>query len=217
MALALYAHPLSSYSMKALIAFYEKDVPFEYRNVGEAPCYAGLSDLWPVKRFPVLVDGDRTILESSVIIEHLDRGHPGAAPLLPADPAAAIDVRMLDRVFDNYVSTPQQRIVFDVLRPVEKRDPTGVDEARAMLDAAYAWLEAHMHGRSWAAGDSFSLADCAAAPSLFYADWTHPMAGRFPALAAYRARLLARPSFARAVEEARPYRHLFPLPIPEGA
>lgn len=217
MALALYAHPLSSYSMKALIALYEKDIAFYYRNVEEPPCYAALGEMWPVKRFPILVDGERKLLESSVIIEYLDRRHPSSVPLVPSDPDAAIEVRMLDRVFDNYVSTPQQRIVFDVLRPAEKRDSVGVEEARSMLDAAYAWLDGHMEGRRWAAADTFSLADCAAAPSLFYADWTHPMGGRFPHLAAYRSRLLTRPSFARAVEEARPYRHLFPLPIPEGA
>jgi glutathione S-transferase len=122
---------------------------------------------------------------------------------------------MLDRILDNYVSTPQQKVVFDCLRPEDSRDAYGVAEARAMLETAYAWLDRHMAGREWAAGDSFSLADCAAAPALFYADWVHEIARRFANVRAYRARLLARPSFARCVEEARPYRPLFPLGAPE--
>ena len=123
---------------------------------------------------------------------------------------------MLDRVFDNYVSTPQQKIVFDAIRPAQHRDPYGVDEARAMLDRVYGWLDDRMRDREWAAGDGFSLADCAAAPALFYADWAHPMGDRFPALRADRRRVLARPSFARAVDEARPYRQYFPLGAPTG-
>jgi glutathione S-transferase len=122
---------------------------------------------------------------------------------------------MLDRFFDNYVSTPLQRIVFDSIRPVENRDPYGVEQARAMLDRAYAWLDGALAGREWAAGDSFTLADCSAAPALFYADWVHPIPVDRPAVRDYRRRLLARPSFARAVEEARPYRHLFPLGAPD--
>jgi glutathione S-transferase len=124
-------------------------------------------------------------------------------------------VRVLDRFFDNYVSTPQQKIVFDRIRPEPDRDAYGVAEARAMLDTAYAWLDGVMEGRRWAAGDGFSLADCAAAPFLFYADWTHPIGERFPNARAYRGRLLARPSFARAVDEARPYRQFFPLGAPD--
>ena len=130
------------------------------------------------------------------------------------DQDAALQVRMLDRFFDNYVSTPQQKVVFDALRPEGVRDPHGVAEARAMLDTAYAWLERHMAGREWAAG-GFSLADCAAAPFLFYADWTHPIPQACVNVHAYRARLLARPSFARAVDEARPFRTYFPLGAPD--
>ena len=210
----LYAHPFSSYSQKALVALYEHGTPFEYRNLEDADAQAELAALWPMRRFPVLVDGGRTILEATCIVEYLDLHHRGAARLIPADPDAALQVRMLDRIFDNYISTPQQKFVFDRLRPEGVRDPHGVAEAGAMLDTAYAWLDRHMAGREWAAGD-FSLADCAAAPFLFYADWTQAIPERFANLRAYRARLLARPSFARAVEEARPFRPYFPLGAPD--
>ena len=163
----------------------------------------------------ILVDGDQTILEASTIIEHLQIHHPGPTRLIPNDPDAAIEARMMDRVFDNYVMTPQGRIVFDHMRPEDKRDPTGVAEARAMLETAYAWLDDRMADREWACASGFSLADCAAAPALFYADWTHPIDPGFDNLHAYRGRLLARPSFARAVEEARPYRSYFPLGAPD--
>lgn len=210
----LYAHPFSSYSQKVLVALYEHGTPFDYRNLEEAEAQAELAALWPMRRFPVLVDGGRTILEATCIVEYLELHRRGAARLIPEDPDAALQVRMLDRIFDNYLSTPQQRVVFDRLRPEDARDPHGVAEARAMLETAYAWLDRHMAGREWAAGD-FSLADCAAAPFLFYADWTHPIPPRCAHLHAYRARLLARPSFARAVEEARPFRPYFPLGAPD--
>jgi glutathione S-transferase len=211
----LYAHPFSSYSQKALVALYENGTPFDYRSLEDPAANAELAALWPMKRFPVLVDGERTVLEATCIVEYLDRHHPGPARLIPGDADAALEVRMLDRFFDNYVSTPQQKLVFDRLRPEGRRDPHGVDEAKAMLETAYAWLDRRMADREWAAGDAFSLADCAAAPFLFYADWTHPIAPAFRHVHAYRARLLARPSFARAVDEARPYRHYFPLGAPD--
>jgi glutathione S-transferase len=141
--------------------------------------------------------------------------HPGLVRLIPADPRAALDVRMMDRFFDNYVMTPMQKIVVDRIHPVERRDPQGVAEARQLLDTAYRWLDDTMRGREWAAGGAFSLADCAAAPALFYADWAHPIAEGFANLRTYRRRLLARPSFARAVDEARPYRQFFPLGAPD--
>lgn len=213
--LKLYAHPFSSYSQKALVALYENATPFEYRVLGDADAMRELEALWPMKRFPVLVDAGRTVLEASTIVEHLDLHHPGPVRLVPDDRAAALEVRMLDRFFDNYVSTPQQKIVFDSLRPEASRDAYGVAEARAMLDTAYAWLERWMEGREWASGDGFSLADCGAAPFLFYADWTHPIGEAYANVRAYRRRLLERPSFARAVDEARPYRPLFPLGAPE--
>lgn len=215
MTLKLYAHPFSSYCQKALIALYENDTPFEYRTLEDAQANAELAALWPLKRFPVLVDGARTVLESTIIIEHLQRFHPGPVPMIPDDPHAALEVRTMDRFFDNYVMTPQGRIVFNALRPEAERDPYGVNEARAMLEKAYAWLDDVMATREWAAGDTFSLADCAAAPSLFYADWTHAIAAQFANVIAYRKRLLARPSFARAVDEARPFRPYFPLGAPD--
>ena len=140
---------------------------------------------------------------------------PGPSKLIPDDRDAALEVRMLDRFFDNYVATPQQKVVFDAIRAEPDRDPCGVREARAMLETSYAWLDARMATRIWAAGDDFTLADCAAAPFLFYADWTHAIDPRFANLRAYRERLLARPSFKRAVDEARPYRSYFPLGAPD--
>lgn len=214
MTLALHAHPFSSYSQKVLIALYENATPFEFRMLGDAESFAGLTALWPLGKFPVLVDGGTVVAEASIIIEHLGLHHPGPVALLPSDPAEALAVRALDRFFDQYVMTPMQAIVDDVRGAAGVPDPERTPRARAALDTAYAWLDATLQGREWAAGGGFSLADCAAAPSLFYADWVHPV-DRFPAVADYRARLLARPSFARAVEEARPYRPLFPPGAPD--
>jgi glutathione S-transferase len=211
----LYAHPFSSYCQKALVALYENDTPFEYRMLEDAGAMEELTALWPMKRFPVLVDASRTVFEATCIVEYLDVHHPGPARLIPEDPEAALEVRMLDRFFDNYVSTPQQKVVADRLRPEAVRDPRGVAEARAMLDTAYAWLDEAMADRQWAAGERFSLADCGAAPFLFYADWTHRIDPSFANVIAYRERLLARPSFARAVDEARPFRGYFPLGAPD--
>ena len=213
--LRLYAHPFSSYCQKVLVALYENDTPFEYRSLESPGVPEELAALWPMKRFPVLVDAGRTVLEATSIIEYLDVRHPGPVRLIPADAGAALEVRMMDRVFDNYVSTPQQKVISDRLRPETVRDPHGVAEARAMLATAYAWLDQRMAGREWAAGDSFSLADCAAAPFLFYADWTERIDPAFSNVIDYRRRLLARPSFARAVEEARPFRNYFPLGAPD--
>lgn len=217
MSLQLYAHPFSSYCQKVLVALYENETPFAYRVLGLDDPQAGeeLAALWPLKRFPVLVDGPETVVESSVIIEHLLLAHPGPVRLLPADPKAALAARMMDRFFDNYVMTPMQKIVFDHIRAPDDRDPYGVAEARALLDAAYQWLDTRLAGREWACGGDFSLADCAAAPSLFYADWVHAIDTAFPNTRAYRARLLARPSFARAIDEGRPYRHFFPPGAPD--
>lgn len=209
----LYAHPFSSYSQKALIALYENETPFEYRSLEEPAANAELVALWPLKRFPVLVDGDRTILEATTIIEHLQIHHPGAVRLIP-DGDEGVCARMLDRVFDNYVMTPMQKIVGDHLRAEGDRDAYGVLEARRQLDAIYAWLDQRLAGSVWAGSPSFTLADCAAAPSLFYADWAHEIPSGYTNLRAYRARLLARPSVARAVDEARPYRAYFPLGAP---
>jgi glutathione S-transferase len=217
MTMKLYAHPFSSYCQKVLIALYENDIPFEFRMLApdDERMAAELEALWPLKRFPVLVDDGCTVVEASIIIEHLGLHHPGPVRLIPGDARVALDVRTMDRFFDNYVSTPQQKIVFDSIRAAENRDRQGVAEAREMLDTAYRWLDDAMTRREWAAGDAFSLADCAAAPALFYADWTHAIGEAFSNVHAYRRRLLARPSFARAVDEARPYRPLFPLGAPD--
>ena len=217
MSLQLYAHPFSSYSQKVLIALDENETPFTLRLLSSDNPKNGeeFAALWPLKRFPVLVDGAETIVESSIIIEHLELNHPGARPLLPAQPKEALPVRAMDRFFDNYVMTPMMRIVFDRIRTAEDRDPLGVAEARALLDTAYQWLDARLAGKEWACGGDFSMADCAAAPSLFYADWVHEIDAAFANTRAYRARLLARPSVARAVEAARPHRHLFPLGAPD--
>ena len=215
MPLIFYGHPFSSYTQKALIALYENNLPFDYRVIGpNRDIAAEWAALWPLKQFPVLVDAGRTIAESTIIIEHLHLHHRGPVALLPDDPIAALDVRFMDRFFDNHVMTPMQAPVAEALRPDGRKD-TALQEAAAKLDVSYAWLEQHLQGRTWAAGDSFSMADCAAAPSLFYADWVHPISDAFPTLRAYRARLLQRPSFAKALEEGRPYRKWFPLGAPD--
>ena len=213
--LQLHAHPFSSYCQKVLVALYENGTPFEFKLLEGDESMRELEALWPMKRFPVLVDAGRTVIEASSIIEYLGLHHPGPVRLIPEDPRAALEVRAMDRFFDNYISTPQQKVVFDRIRPEGVRDDYGVAEARAMLDTAYAWLDQVMADREWAAGDAFSLADCGAAPFLFYADWTHPIDEAFAHVRDYRRRLLARPSFVRAVDEARPYRAYFPLGAPD--
>ncbi len=216
MTIQLFGHAFSSYHWKALIALYENGTSFTFREVGSDPAtMEEFGKLSPMGKFPLLVDGDKVVFESTAIIEYLALYHPGAVALIPADPKAALEVRMLERFFDNYVMTPMQKIVGDALRPEGGKDPHGVGEARAQLDKAYGWLEGHLAGRDWATAAGFSLADVAAAPSLFYADWAHPMDGRFPTVAAYRQRLLARPSVARAVDEARAFRPYFPLGAPD--
>lgn len=214
----LYGHPFSSYTWKAAIALDEKGLAFEFRQVGpNYPEHASeLAALWPLGKFPVLDDDGTAVAESSIIIEHLDLHHPGPR-LIPADPVAALAVRFMDRVFDNHVMAGMQAIVSEhlpFLTPTP--DPARIDRAKAALGAAYAWLEENLPEAQWACGEDFTMADCAAAPALFYADWTHPIAETRPRLRAYRTRLLARPSVSRAVDGARPYRHFWPLgPAPE--
>jgi len=214
----LYAHPFSSYCQKVIMAFYEKDEPFEMRPLApdNPDAATELNALWPIERFPVLVAEGRTIVESTAIIEWLEIHTPHAPTLIPAEAEAALEVRMRDRIFDNYVMTPMQKIVFDRIRAPEVRDPYGVDQARTLLDRAYGWLDAEAKKHEWAAGSAFSMADCAAAPALFYANWVHPFDGHRH-LTAYYRRLRDRPSFARAVEEARPYRAYFPGGVPAHA
>ncbi|WP_290439645.1 glutathione S-transferase family protein [Sphingomonas sp. LM7] len=214
MMLELYAHPFSSYCWKVLIPLYENDTRFTYRSLEDEGNPAELARLWPIGKFPLLVDGGRPVMESSVIIEHLQRFHPGPVTFVP-DGDAALEVRMLDRIFDNHVMQQMTRVVADALRGPEHHDPVEVQEAKAALQKAYAWLDTWLEGREWVAAGAFSLADCAAAPSLFYADWVDPIPEARANLRAYRARLLARPSVARAVDEARPYRAYFPLGAPD--
>jgi len=215
MTLVLHAHPFSSYSQKVLIALYENDTPFTSRLLADADSFAELAKLWPLRLMPVLTDGDEVVREASIIVEHLMLRHPGPVRLIPSDSKAALQVRFLDRVFDNYVMGPMQRVVFDALRGAGERDARGVADAKARLDQSYEWLDGELKGRTWATGEAFTLADCAAAPSLFYADWVHPIAEKFGTVRAYRARLLKRPSFTRAVEEARPFRSFFPPGAPD--
>ncbi|MGB5851015.1 MAG: glutathione S-transferase family protein [Rhodanobacter sp.] len=217
MTLELYAHPFSSYCQKVLIALYENGIAFEWRVLtsDDAATDSEFTALWPIRRMPLLRDGERTVPESSIIIEYLGQHYPGPVRLIPDDADIALEARLLDRFFDNYVQTPLQKVVFDSLRPEAERDPSGVKDARARLETAYAWLDRKLAGRTWATGGGFSLADCAAAPALFYADWVQRIPPDCANVLAYRQRLLARPSFARAVDEARPYRSYFPLGAPD--
>ncbi|QCP87631.1 glutathione S-transferase family protein [Cereibacter sphaeroides] len=215
--LELFAHPFSSYCQKVWIALHEYGLEARHRML--APEEPGnielLAGFWPFRKMPLLLDDGRPVSEASIIVEHLTLHHARGARLIPEDPVEALEVRFWDRFFDNYVATPQQKIVFDAMRPEGARDPAGVAEARAMLETAYGLLERHLPGRAWVAGERFSLADCSAAPQLFYADWTHPIGEGFPLVAAYRARLNARPSMARCIEAARPWRPCFPLGAPD--
>lgn len=162
-----------------------------------------------------LIDGEKEVTQSNAVIEYLDLFHGDGTPMIPEDPRQALEARMMADVFDDYIHVQTQRIVGDALRKKEERDPRGVADAHALMDRCYAWLEPRLKGKEWAACGRFTIADCAAAPALFYGDWVHPITDRYPALAVYRARLLSRPSVARVVDEARPYRSFFPLGAPD--
>lgn len=217
MTLTLYYHPFSSYSWKALIAFHETGTPFTPRRIDDPQAAAEWKRRWPIGRFPVLVEetSGLTLPEASIIIEYVDSHHPGPQKLLPDDLDVRLEVRLLDRFFDNYLHHAMQKIVADRLRDADHRDAQGVHDARGLLDSCYAWLDTRMAGRHWAVGDGFTLADCAAAPALFYADWVHPIGDGFPEVTAYRTRLLARPAVRRVVDDARPFRMLFPGGAPD--
>ena len=215
MPLTFYSHPFSSYCQKVLIALWENGTPFTYRHLEEPGAAEERASLWPLGRFPVLVDNGQTIAESSIIIEHLNLHHAGPVRFVPDDRDAALEVRFMDRFFDNYVMSAMQKPVFEAIRADGGRKEEALTEARQALDTAYAWLESRLDGRTWAAGEEFTMADCAAAPSLFYADWVHQIGPDFPRVRTYRNRLLARPSFARAVDEGRKYRSYFPLGAPD--
>jgi len=214
MSLVVYLHPLASFCMKVLIALYENDTPFEPRivDLGDAGSRKHFLEVWPIGRFPVLFDTlrEKTVPESTIIIEYLAQHHPGRTPLLPDDADAALEARLWDRFCDHYVDVPMQKIVTDKLRPAGCSDAHGVAQARALLQTAYGVLDARMATRTWIAGDRFGLADCAAAPALFYADKVQPLGAAHAHLTAYFERLLQRPSFARVLQEAQPYFAQFP-------
>jgi glutathione S-transferase len=214
MTLTLYFHPLASFCHKVLIALYENDTPFQpvVVDFGDPRSAAAILERWPAAKIPVLHDsaGDRTIPETSIIIEYLQEHWPGPRPLLPDDAERRLDARLWDRFFDLYVSVPMQKIVTDRLRPESERDRLGVAEAHKTLDVSYGMVEAHLAGKTWAIGSDFSIADCAAAPGLFFAAIVHPFDDRHRNLKGYFERLLERASFRRALEEARPYFSMFP-------
>jgi glutathione S-transferase len=214
MSLKLYFHPLSSFCQKALIAFYENDTPFEPHivDLSDETSSAEFKKIWPLGKFPVLRDDakDRTVPESSIIIEYLGLHYPGRTQLVPADVDLARQTRLRDRFYDLYVQLPMQKVVGDKLRPAGKNDPYGVELAKAQLQTAYGMIDQEMATKTWAMGDAFSMADCAAAPALFYASLVLPFGDAHKNTAGYFGRLMERPSFARAVEEAKPYFAMFP-------
>ncbi|MGO1072028.1 glutathione S-transferase family protein [Lysobacter sp. CA199] len=215
MSLHLYSHPLASFCHKVLIALYEQGTPFENHlvDLGDPDAKADFLELWPVGKMPVLRDQarDRTVPETTVIVEYLQQHYPGARPLLPADEDARLHVRLWDRFFDLYVQTPMQKIVADRRRADDEKDPRGVAEARATLATAYGMIERQAGEHGWICGEDFSLADCAAAPALFYAGIVEPFAREHTRLAGYHDRLMDRPSVRRTYSEARPYFHFFPF------
>jgi glutathione S-transferase len=214
MSLKLYYHPLASFCWKVLIALYENDIPFEpvIVDLMDEHSRADFLKVWPVGKFPVLRDDvkDRTVPESTIIVEYLAQHYPGPVELLPADPDLALETRLCDRFYDRYVHEPMQKIVADRLRPPGKADPHGVELARAEIVTSYGLIDEEMATRRWAIGDLFTLADCAASPALFYANKVQPF-GIHKNVAAYFERLMERPSFIRVVEEAQPYFDLFPV------
>jgi glutathione S-transferase len=212
--LKLYMHPLSSYCQKALVALYENATPFEpvIVNLMDQASAAAFKQMWPIGKFPVLRDEDRdqVIPESTVIIEYLDQYYPGTTRFIPADPDAERLTRARDRFIDLYIHMEMQKVVGDRLRPQDRRDPLGVEQARTKMHTALSLLDRDMTGQTWAMGEAFSLADCSACPALYYANLVMPLGEKYPNVAGYFERLLQRPSFARAVKEAEPYRHMFP-------
>jgi len=214
MTLELYYHPLSSFCQKVMIALYENGTPFEPHIVDffDEAAAAEFKRIWPVGKIPVLRDekDDRTIPESSIIIEYLDRHYPGPTRFLPDDPDLARQTRMRDRFYDLYLNVPMQKVVTDRLRPEDRRDSYGVEEAKAVLKNTLSMIDRDLSAKTWAMGDRFSMADCAAAPALFYADMIIPLSEGYQHAAAYLQRLKQRPSYARALKEARPYFKNFP-------
>jgi glutathione S-transferase len=219
MTLTLHSHPFASYCWKALTALYERDLPFVAKEVADPEDRARLTELWPFATMPVLVDdaNNVTVAESTIVIEYLDR-FGDAAPLIPAHPEAALQARLWDRTLDGQVHTPMQKIVHDNLRPEGSGDSYGVKEAKAKLDIVYPILNTRLRDMPWMAGESFTLADCAAAPALYYARVVHQWdEKRYDSLTHYFDTLIYRPSVARVIDEARPFRQFLPLPWPEYA
>jgi glutathione S-transferase len=214
MSLKLYFHPLSSFCWKVLIALYENETPFTSVSVdlSSETERAALLKLWPIGKFPVLRDEatDRTIPESSIIIEYLDNQYPGRTRFIPADGRLALQTRLRDRFYDLYVHLSVQKIVGDRLRPKGSRDPHGVEEAKARIQSCYGMIDKEVAAKTWAMGEAFSIADCAASPALFYANRVVPFGDTHSHLAAYFDRLKARSSFARVISEAEPYFQMFP-------
>ena len=213
--LDLYGHPFSSYTWKALIALYANDTPFAFHNLGDgnAEAQAVVANAGPSGQFPVLRDGEATVFEATAIIEHLHLHHPGPAPLLPADPAEAARVRMWDRVFDLHVMAPMQQAVARKIADPSLPSDEAREASREPLLRSYRWIEQWLEG--YRQRDAITLVECAAAPSLFYADWVIAIPGDCPRLQDWRAHLLALPSVRHCVDDARPFRHYFPLGAPD--
>lgn len=208
--LTIYGHPISSFTWKVLTALYENGTPFDFITVGQNT-YADFIAKWPMGKFPVLLDSDRGTMttETSVIIEYLDRYYPGRTRFIPEDFGAALEVRRWDRVFD-HVNTTMTKVVLDNIRSDGQHDPIGVEEAKRAVHAAYTVIETQLGEHAFIVGDSFTMADCAAAPALWYSTRNVPLDGKYPRIAAYLDRLKARPSFARALKESEPLFHLYP-------
>ncbi|WP_332679193.1 glutathione S-transferase family protein [Brevundimonas sp.] len=213
MPLQLYSHPYAAYGQKASVALYELGLPFELRLVdaNDEASMAAFRAVSPFGKMPVLVDGERRLVESSIVIDYLDR-LAGGGRLIPADPEAALEARLIDRIVDTYVGGPMNRIIPRKFRPAGNEDPYGDAQDEAVLASAWDWLEDRLSdGRTWGAGASFTLADCCAAPILTYARRLVPFGDR-PRLKAWHRRLMARPSFMRALEDAAPFGDLMPAP-----
>ncbi|HEX3499248.1 MAG TPA: glutathione S-transferase family protein [Stellaceae bacterium] len=214
MSLELYFHPLSSFCQKVLVALYENDIQFvpHIVDLRDQAATASFKQIWPIGKFPLLRDRatQRTVAESSIIIEYLDQHYPGKTQLVPADADLASQTRLRDRFYDLYVNVPVGKIVTDRLRPAGQGDSFGVEEAKTLLRTACVMIDAEMDTRPWAMGDAFTMADCAAAPALFYANLVLPFAQTHKHAAAYLGRLMERPSYARAVKEAQPYLAMMP-------
>jgi glutathione S-transferase len=214
MTLKLHYHPLSSYCHKVLIALYENETPFEpvFVDLGDAASRAAFLKVWPIGKFPVIEDTSRNwvVPESSIVIEYLQQHYPGKTRFIPGDADLARQVRMRDRFFDLHIHTPLQKVIGDALRAADKKDPYGVEQAISSMRLALRMVEEDIGSKTWLMGDAFTLADCSAAPALFYSNRIVPLATEFPGTETYLKRLMERPSYARTLKEAEPYLHLVP-------